>query len=78
MENDSILSAKLKEEQCCYIIFFDENQNIIELEFKYNLTNKNKQKLNIVIKMNINDIKGITDEIKNKGLFNLDFPYYII
>ena len=28
MENDSILSAKLKEEQCCYIIFFDENQNI--------------------------------------------------
>ena len=77
VENDSILSAKLKEEQCCYIIFFDENQNIIELEFKYNLTNKNKQKLNIVIKMNINDIKGITDEIKNKGLFNLDFPYYI-
>ena len=33
--------------------------------------------MEINFKINLNDIKGISDDLKNKGLFNLDFPYYI-
>ena len=75
--NDEILSAKLRENQSFYIVFLDENENIVELKFKSELNMNNKQNLEVKLKKNINEIKGISEELKNKGLFNLDFPYYI-
>ena len=74
---DDILDTKLKGEKIFYIIFFDINQNIVELKFKSDSSSSNKNKLEINFQKNINDIKGISDDLKNKGLFNLDFPYYI-
>lgn len=76
-DKDEIISAKLREDKYYIIIFIDENQNIVELKFKNDLNSINKQELKINLKKNINDIKGISEELKNKGLFNLDFPYYI-
>ena len=74
---DEILSGKLKREQIFHIIFFDVNQNIAELKFKKDSNLSNKKIMEINFKINLNDIKGISDDLKNKGLFNLDFPYYI-
>ena len=76
-EDDSMISAKIKEEQLYYIVFIDVNENIIELKFKYNINNKDEQELKVNIKKNLKDIKKINEEYKNKALFNLDFPYYI-
>ena len=76
-ENDSMISAKLKEEQLYFIILIDINENIIELKFKYNINKKDEQQLKVNIKKNLKEIKKISDEYKNKALFNLDFPYYI-
>ena len=74
---DDILDGKLKGEKIFYIIFFDINQNIVELKFKIDPNSSNKNKLEVNFQKNINNIKGISDDLKNKGLFNLDFPYYI-
>ena len=74
---DDILDGKLKGEKIFYIIFFDINQNIVELKFKIDPNSSNKNKLEVNFQININNIKGISDDLKNKGLFNLDFPYYI-
>ena len=77
-ENDSLINAKVKDEQVFYIIFIDVNENIFELKFRYNnINNQNKQELEVSIMKNLKDIKGMSEELKNKGLFNLDFPYYI-
>ena len=76
-EEDSMISAKIKEEQLYYIIFIDVNENIIELKFKYNINHKDELELKVNIKKNLKDIKKINEEYKNKALFNLDFPYYI-
>lgn len=71
-EDDMIINAKLKLKRY-NIIFFDVAQNIYEL--KYN--NEVKNKLELHFKINIQDISGISNDLKNKGLFDLDFPYYI-
>lgn len=71
-EDDKIINAKLKLKRY-NIIFFDVAQNIYEL--KYN--NEVKNKLELHFKINIQDISGISNDLKNKGLFDLDFPYYI-
>ena len=76
-EKDEIISAKLREDNYYFIIFIDVNQNIVELKFKNDLNANNKLELKVNFKKNINDIKGISEELKNKGLFNLDFPYLI-
>ena len=77
-ENDSLINAKVKDEQMFYIIFIDINENIVELKFKYNnINSQNKQQLDMNIMKNLKNIKGINEDLKNKGLFNLDFPYYI-
>ena len=55
------------------IIFIDVEQNICEFKFKNELNNKLEKAFNI----NVKDINGISNELKNKGLFDLDFPYYI-
>ena len=55
------------------IIFIDVEQNICEFKFKNELNNKLEKAFNI----NVKDINGINNELKNKGLFDLDFPYYI-
>ena len=55
------------------IIFIDVEQNICEFKFKNELNNK----LEIAFNINVKDINGISNELKNKGLFDLDFPYYI-
>ena len=78
IEKDSLINTKVKDDQIYYIIFIDANENIIELKFRYNnINSQNKQQLEINIMKNLKEIKGINDELKNKGLFNLDFPYYI-
>ena len=78
VENDSIINTKVKDEQIFYIIFIDVNENIVELKFRYNnINSQNKQQLEVNIMKNLKEIKGINDELKDKGLFNLDFPYYI-
>jgi hypothetical protein len=76
-ESEDIINIKVTEEQYYFIIFMDVNQNIIELKFENKPNNSYKKNLEINIKKNINDIKGIGEELKNKGLFLLDFPYYI-
>jgi len=53
-------------------MFFDVEQNIYELKFKNEI---NKIELNF--KVNIKDIDGINNDMKSKGLFNFDFPYFI-
>ena len=78
IEKESLINTKVKDDQIYYIIFIDVNENIIELKFRYNnINSQNKQQLEINIMKNLKEIKGINDELKNKGLFNLDFPYYI-
>ena len=78
VENDSIINTKVKDEQIFYIIFIDVNENIVGLKFRYNnINSQNKQQLEVNIMKNLKEIKGINDELKDKGLFNLDFPYYI-
>jgi len=75
-DNENIINVKLIGEQF-YIIFIDIEQNIVELKLKDEFNNNNEKKLDIFIKINLNDVKGINEDIKNKGLFLLDFPYYI-
>ena len=52
------------------IIFLDVNSNIYEGELK-------EGKFNILIHVNLNDINNIDEDMKKKGLFDMDFPYYI-
>ena len=48
------------------------------MKFRYNnINSQNKQQLEVNIMKNLKEITGINDELKDKGLFNLDFPYYI-
>ena len=71
-ENDgNIIKANSKSMEY-NIIFFDVEQNIYEYRFK---SATNKMELNF--KININDIGGINNDMKMKGLFNFDFPYFI-
>ena len=71
-ENDgNIIKANSKSMEY-NIIFFDVKQNIYEYRFK---SATNKMELNF--KININDIDGINNDMKMKGLFNFDFPYFI-
>ena len=58
------------------IILLDIEQNIIELNYKGSQTN-NKSKMEINFKINMNSVKEINQELKDKGLFALDFPYFI-
>ena len=73
-KNDDIISTNVKYKQY-NIIFFDVEQNIFELKFVGG-SNVNLEK-NINFQININNIKEISQNLKDKGLFNLDFPYYI-
>ena len=70
VENDNnIINTKLKLRQY-NIIFIDVEQNIFELKFRNN-------QMKVIYKINVKNINGINDDLKNKGLFDLDFPYYI-
>ena len=60
--NDNILNAN--------IIFIDIEQNIVEMNFSNN-------KLTKIFHKNAKDIDDISNDLKMKGLFDLDFPYYI-
>ena len=72
-ENDNnIINEKLKLKQY-NIIFIDVEQNIFELKFKNELNSQMK----VLFKKNVKNINGISGDLKNKGLFDLDFPYYI-
>ena len=73
-KNDDIISTNVKYKQY-NIIFFDVEQNIFELKFVGG-SNVSLEK-NINFQININNIKEISQNLKDKGLFNLDFPYYI-
>ena len=77
-DDDNIINASLKLRQY-NIIFIDVNQNIVELKFRHELSTKSNkfEKMEMIFKINVNDIEGIDKELKLKGLFNLDFPYYI-
>lgn len=52
------------------IIFLDINSNIYEGEV-------NENKFNVLIHVNLNEMNNIDSEMKKKGLFDMDFPYYI-
>ena len=54
------------------IIYFDVEQNIFELKFK-----NGSSRMELIYSNNIKNIKGISNELKMKRLFDLDFPYYI-
>ena len=69
-ENNENEKLKLRQYN---IIFIDVEQNIIELKFKNELNDQMK----VIFKINVKNINGISDDLKNKGLFDLDFPYYI-
>lgn len=78
-DDDNIINASLKLRQY-NIIFIDVNQNIVELQFRHEISSSksNKfEKMEVIFKINVNTIGGIDKELKLKGLFNLDFPYYI-
>ena len=60
--NENILNAN--------IIFIDIEQNIVEMNFSNN-------KLTKIFHKNAKDIDDISNDLKMKGLFDLDFPYYI-
>lgn len=78
-DDDNIINASLKLKQY-NIIFIDVNQNIMELQFRHEISSSksNKfEKMEVIFKINVNTIGGIDKELKLKGLFNLDFPYYI-
>jgi len=78
-DGDNIVSASLKLRQY-NIIFIDVNQNIVELKLRHEMSSSksNKfEKMEMIFKINVNDIEEIDKELKLKGLFTLDFPYYI-
>jgi len=52
------------------IIFLDINSNIYEGEV-------NENKFYVLIHVNLNEMNNIDSEMKKKGLFDMDFPYYI-
>jgi len=52
------------------IIFLDINSNIYEGEV-------NENKFNILTQVNLNEMNNIDSDMKKKGLFDMDFPYYI-
>ena len=68
---DNLLSTNTQLRQY-NIIFFDVEQNIFELKFK-----KGSSKMEIIYSNNVKNFGGISNELKMKGLFDLDFPYYI-
>ena len=70
-DNDNVINVNFNFWQY-NIIFFDVEQYIYEFKFKKEI---NKMELNF--KVNIKDIDGISNDIKMKGLFNFDFPYFI-
>ena len=76
--DDNIVNANLKL-RIYNIIFIDIDQNIVELKYKHELSGGNSkfEKMEINFKINVNNIEGISEELKMKGLFDLDFPYYI-
>lgn len=78
-DDDNIINANLKLRQY-NIIFIDVNQNIVELKFRpeSSSSKSNKfEKMEMISKINVDNIEEIDKELKLKGLFNLDFPYYI-
>jgi hypothetical protein len=52
------------------IIFLDINSNIYEGEV-------NDNKLNILMHVNLNELNNIDSDMIKKGLFDMDFPYYL-
>jgi hypothetical protein len=77
--DDNIINASSKLRQY-NIIFIDVNQNIVELKLIHEMSSSksNKfEKMEMIFRINVNDIGEIDKELKLKGLFNLDFPYYI-
>ena len=52
------------------IIFLDINSNIYEGEV-------NENKFYVLIHVNLNEMNNIDSEMKKKGLFDMDFPYYL-
>ena len=72
--DDNIISTNLKYKYY-NIIFFDVEQNIVEL----NLAKESNIELDkcINFQINIKNIDEIGQNLKDKGLFNLDFAYYI-
>ena len=78
-DDDNIINASSKLRQY-NIIFIDVNQNIVELKLIHEMSSSksNKfEKMEVIFRINVNDIGEIDKELKLKGLFNLDFPYYI-
>ena len=70
-KEDNIISSHIKFIQY-NIIILDIEQNIIEFKYK-----NESNRFELTFKKNIKDINGIDNDLKLKGLFNLDFPYYI-
>ena len=68
---DNIVTAHIKFAQY-NIIILDIEQNIIEFKYK-----NEANKFELMFKTNVKDINGIDNDLKLKGLFNLDFPDYI-
>ena len=69
--DDKVISTHIKFIQY-NIIILDIEQNIIEFKYK-----NESNKFELAFKTNIKDINGINNDLKLKGLFDLDFPYYI-
>lgn len=70
LKNENIVNTN--NDKVYNIILIDEEQNIVELKFE-----KGSQFLEVLFIINVNDIEGISNELKLRGLFNFDFPYYI-
>lgn len=77
-KNDNEININLKLKQY-NLIFIDVEQNIVELKFKNESSNikNNLVKMNKHFQINVKDIDGISNDLKMRGLFDLDFPYYI-
>ena len=68
-DDDNLINVNLKNKSY-NIIFIDIEQNIMELKFS-------GDKFTQLFHNNVKDIDDINKDLKMKGLFDLDFPYYI-